>query len=293
MNAPMKGLYRDIWAKFKQAGLESPELEARILLKNALKVSDSDLIAGIERVASAAEGKQIESLANRRLAGEPISRIFGEREFWGLPFKVTPAVLDPRPDTETLVEEALKALKGKPPMRILDLGTGSGCILIALLHEWPEAEGIGLDISVEALVVAQENAARNGVEARARFAQGSWAGNLDDIVRGPFELIVSNPPYIPVSDIPNLQNEVKNYDPILALEGGADGLDAYRGILTKIKTLLSADGQAFLECGIFQAADVARLAEKAGLSVRDTYKDLAGVERVVQISLGKSKNISY
>jgi release factor glutamine methyltransferase len=192
--------------------------------------------------------------------------------------------LDPRPDTETLIEAALKRFKGNPPRKILDLGTGSGCILITLLSEWPQAQGVGVDISPAALDVARENAQINGIASRARFICGDWGEGLDE----SFDLIVSNPPYIPTQDIETLEKGVRNHDPTRALDGGADGLEAYKAILMAIKKLFSTDGAGFFEIGFSQAQEVARLVANAGFSVRETHPDLAGIQRVVEFDLGKT-----
>mgnify|MGYP001559003930 FL=1 len=225
----------------------------------------------------------MQTIAGRRAAGEPVSRIIGEKEFDGLSYKVTPDVLDPRMDTETLVAAACSRFKDHQPRQILDLGTGSGCILISLLKAFPESIGVGVDVSREALAVAQENAAQHGVAAQTFFIQGDWA----ESVNGSFDLIVSNPPYIPSGDIPNLDKEVRNYDPILALDGGFDGLQAYKKIFSQIKALFSQGGCGFFEVGILQAQDVARLAENAGFLVKGYHTDSAGILRVLEIDSGE------
>jgi len=280
----IKALRANVHQMLRQAGVDNPGLEARVILRHVLHVSDADLIGGDEREMIPPEGKEaVGAIVQRRAAGEPLSRILGEREFHGLPFEVTPAVLDPRPDTETLVDAALKSFK-TPPASILDLGTGSGCILISLLHEWKDARGVGVDRSPEALAVAKRNSERNGVADRARLIQGDWGAGLEE----QFALIVSNPPYIPSQDIPNLDREVRNHDPILALDGGKDGLDAYRTIIRESKELLSLGGVMLFEIGIGQGPDVARLVANAGLSIAESICDLAGIERVLKIIYGDS-----
>lgn len=264
------------------AGVENPAREARWLLAHALEVSDSDLIAG-NRIFEKKEMEFAELLVARRVAGEPVSRIIGEKDFYGLSFAVTPAVLDPRMDTETLVDAVAARFGNNPPRRILDLGTGSGCILIALLNKFSESTGVGVDVSREALAVASGNAARLGVAGRASFIQGDWAESVNE----SFDLIVSNPPYIPSGDIPNLDREVRNHDPILALDGGFDGLQAYKMIFSQIKNIFSPGGAGFFEVGISQAQDVARLAENEGFLVRGYHADSAGVLRVVEIDSGE------
>lgn len=218
------------------------------------------------------------ALVERRVSGEPLSRILGTREFWGLPFELSPDTLDPRPDTETLIEAALERYKGTPPRRILDIGTGSGCILITLLHEFLESNGVGTDLSAGAIAMAECNAGINGVLDRATFVQTCWTGGIE----GPFDLIVSNPPYIPTQVIPNLSPEVKNHDPILALDGGGDGLEAYRVIIPEIKSLLAPGGRVFFEVGYDQAAQVARLVAEYGATPDRIIPDMTGNQRVVE-----------
>jgi release factor glutamine methyltransferase len=306
----LKELQQRTKDRLQKAWVEDHAREARWLIKHALAVTDADLISG-GRPVSPAEADSVESLAARRVNGEPVSRIIGEKDFCGRLFKVTPHVLDPRPDTETIIEAARKRFAGNdPPRRILDLGTGTACILITLLLEFPESEGVGVDLSPEALVVARENAARHGVEKRISFIHGDWAlpfchperseGSLlkqidpsfaslsQDDRETRFDLIVSNPPYIPSGDIPNLENEVKNHDPILALDGGFDGLDAYKKIFSQIKPFFSQAGGGLFEVGILQASDVARLAANAGFLVRGYHADSAGVLRVVEIDSGEN-----
>jgi release factor glutamine methyltransferase len=203
----------------------------------------------------------------------------GNREFWSLSFRLSPATLSPRPDTETIVEACLAVLPDRQgAYRLLDLGTGTGAILIALLSERPGAFGVGIDKAVEAVAVARLNAEDNGVAARAAFAEGDWMAGLV----GPFDLIVSNPPYIPSRDIAGLDREVREHDPALALDGGADGLDAYRRIAADAPRLLARGGCLIFELGIGQAQDVAALMRAAGFTILGPpRKDLGGVARAL------------
>jgi release factor glutamine methyltransferase len=271
-------LKRTLWA----AGVETAERDARIIIRQHTDLDWADLIATPDAPISKTKLPRIEFDIERRLSGMPVSRMYGERAFWGLDFKLSPDTLDPRTDTETLVEIAVDRLSQNPPRTILDLGTGTGCILIALLTEWPNATGIGVDKSMGALRVARENARTNNIDARASFICGSWGHTLG----GTFDLIVSNPPYISNRDLAELSPEVKNHDPILALDGGEDGLDAYRAIFTEMKKLLSPGGTAFFEIGYDQSASVPRLAGDSGLLVKGVYPDLGGQPRVVEISCG-------
>ena len=224
---------RALAARFKSAGIDSAELDARLLIGAVLNLDLTGIITEASRTLTPGEASRLEAFADRRLAGEPVARILGTKEFWGLPLNLSPATLVPRPDTETLVELALEMLRdGGPkhhPLRIADLGTGTGAILLALLSELPDATGIGTDISAEALKTAQDNAISLGFSGRAAFIRCNFAAALS----GPFDLIVSNPPYIRTSDIAGLAPEVRDHDPRLALDGGADGLEAYRVLITQ------------------------------------------------------------
>lgn len=270
-----------------EPGIDTPALDARILLRHVFpQLEDSDFITGRTLSLSANESQLIHSFIHRRIQGEPVSRILGQRAFWTLDLSVTPDVLDPRADTETLVQAALEHARaaGRLPARILDLGTGSGCILLALLSEFPKATGVGVDISEAALSVAQDNAKRNNLADRACFQQGVWAEGIEE----RFDLVVSNPPYIPRADIESLAVDVKNHDPILALDGGEDGLDCYKIIFSQLKNVLKEDGRCLFEIGISQEEDLARIAGNYGFHVSATFPDLAGILRVVEISFGEN-----
>lgn len=221
----------------------------------------------------------LEDFAARRLAGEPVWRIRGEREFWGLPFRLSPATLEPRPDSETVIEAALAELSPRrdEALTLLDLGTGTGCLLIALLSELPQARGLGVDLSGEACETAAVNAALNGLDGRAAFRQGDWTKGLS----GRFDLIVSNPPYIPSREIATLSREVSEHDPRLALDGGADGLAPYRLFATCLPPLLAPGGRVVLEIGAGQGPEVVALMRGGGLEFRGGRTDLGGHERAL------------
>lgn len=280
-NAPLAGLYASLRQGLASAGIEEAGREARIILRLS-GFDEACLIAAPETAVPEARKIAIAAIADRRQAGEPLSRILGVREFHGRDFQVTPAVLDPRPDTETLVDAALGL--ARPPNRILDLGTGSGCLIVTLLLAWPQASGTAVDLSPEALAVAMANAGRHGVAGRLRAVQGSWYAPLD--VDDRYDLIVSNPPYIPTGEIAALAREVRDHDPILALDGGADGLDAYRFVFEGARDHLAEAGALLVEAGQGQAADIVRLAGKAGFHATTTYMDMAGIERVVAARRG-------
>ena len=265
-----------------QSGIDTAEADARLLTQHALALTPLDLALGRPARIGADGAHALTKALARRLAGEPVARILGSAEFWSLPFTLSSATLAPRPDTETLVDRALALAPRDRPLRLLDLGTGSGCILVALLRELPDACGIGVDHAFEAVMTARANAEANGVAERARFVRGDWCRSL----RGPFDLIVSNPPYIATSVIEGLDREVRLHDPRLALDGGADGLEAYRAILDGIAALpglLASDGALVLEIGYDQGQAVLALGAAAGFKNRSLDRDLAGKCRVVTL----------
>ena len=264
---------------FDRAGLEEPGREARLALCEAGGLRASALMASPEAALGEPAASRLADLAARRAAGEPLSKIAGRREFWGLTLIVSPDVLDPRPETETLIETALKLIgaRRRARLRILDLGVGSGAILCALLTECPAALGLGVDASPAAVAIASRNVEACGLAARAEIRLGSWTQGVE----GPFDLIVSNPPYIRSADIEALQREVRDFDPRLALDGGADGLDAYRAILPASVGLLAPGGRLIVEVGAGQGGDVLGLAARLGFVHGETRRDLAGIERVV------------
>ena len=273
---------RALTAQFKSAGIDSAELDARILVGSVLGLDLTGLIAAAARILTDDEAERLEGFARRRIAGEPVARILGLKEFWGLPLRLSPATLVPRPDTETVVEAALEILRAESrrdsPLRIADLGTGSGAILLALLSELPDAFGVGTDISVPALRTARDNARQLGFAARAAFVACDYAAALS----GPFDLIVSNPPYIRSAQIASLDAEVRDHDPRRALDGGFDGLDAYRLIAPEARRLLTPGGALVLEVGHGQSGDVQELLAAAGATPAGPPKsDLAGIRRAV------------
>jgi len=257
--------------------VDDPQREAALVLR-AAGVAAKDLIGDPDAQLGAA-AVRAEAYAARRAAGEPLSRIVGRREFWGLAFVLSPETLDPRPETETIVEAALAAFAARrgEALRIVDFGVGSGALLAALLSEFPAAHGIGVDLSPGAAAQARANLVSLGLAARIEIRLADWAAGLE----GAFDLIVANPPYIASGDIAGLAREVKDYDPRLALDGGADGLDAYRALAPQIARLLAPAGRFFVEVGAGQAADVMSIARAAGLVDLATHRDLPGIERVV------------
>ena len=273
---------RKLTVRFGSSAIDSAELDARMLVGAALGLDLTGLIAAAARPVRPDESIRLEDFAQRRLAGEPVARIIGFKEFWGLPLRLSAATLVPRPDTETVVELALEIGRAEPPalhrLRIADIGTGSGAILLALLSELPGACGVGTDISLAALQIASGNAAHLGFTPRAAFVACDYAAALS----GVFDLIVSNPPYIRSADIAGLASEVRAYDPPAALDGGADGLDAYRALIPQAAGLLAPGGRLIVEAGLGQSGHIQRLMTAAGLMLeRPPKADLAGVPRAV------------
>jgi release factor glutamine methyltransferase len=263
------------------AAVETPRLDARLLMSAASGRSLEALVAEPERGLSADECRRFDALIARRLQREPVARILGQREFWSLPFRLDPATLVPRPESETLVEAALElAGAGGCSLKVLDLGTGSGCLLLAVLHACAGAEGIGVDLSEAACGIARENAAALGLSARARFFVGDW----DAALEARFDLVLANPPYIPEGEIPGLAPEVARFEPRLALAGGPDGLACYRALAPVLRHRLAAGGHALVELGAGQGNAVAGLMVGAGLHVFSRRMDLAGNERCLIIS---------
>ncbi|MBM6579753.1 peptide chain release factor N(5)-glutamine methyltransferase [Microvirga sp. BT689] len=269
---------KELRRTLSEAGFETAALDARLLLLEALGISATDLVSQPDTPLKPEQADTLAAFARRRLNHEPVARILGGREFWGLPFRLSPETLVPRPDTETLVETALALLPDRQaPLRIVDFGTGSGCILVALLHELPSATGLGIDLSFGALVTARANAIDNRVSRRCHFALSRWA----DAVSGSFDLIVSNPPYIASEVIPTLDEEVREHDPLLALDGGPDGLEPYRVILREAGRLLAPQGLLVVEIGYDQAEALSSLAGVHGLEILRTAHDLSDNPRCV------------
>ncbi|EAQ37584.1 modification methylase HemK [Nitrobacter sp. Nb-311A] len=273
---------RALTARFEAAGIDSAALEARMLTGAVLGLDLTGLVAQGLRQLDEDDAARLDAFARRRLAGEPLARILGTKEFWGLPLKLSSDTLVPRADTETVVETALDILRAEGRMqaalRIADLGTGSGAILLALLTELPAATGVGTDLSAAALDTAKTNAQDVGLATRAQFLVSDYGNGLS----GPFDLIVSNPPYIRSADIATLAPEVRDHDPPLALDGGRDGLDAYRRIAPQALSLLADGGLLVLEIGQGQDSAVSRLMAAAGLTVMGSARtDLAGIGRAV------------
>ncbi|MBP6952101.1 MAG: peptide chain release factor N(5)-glutamine methyltransferase [Alphaproteobacteria bacterium] len=261
------------------AGFQNAQQEAKWLLAAALGQENSFITLNLTTLTSPNEDNKIQDWLNRRLQGEPLSRIKGVREFWSLPFHLNAHTLDPRPETEVLVEGVLRWIGPRTanPWRLLDLGTGTGCLLISLLHELKSAIGVGVDLHKETLSMARTNAILNGVEERSTFLSSNWTENL----KGSFDIIVSNPPYIPLTEHEKLEKAVRDYDPPQALFAGKDGLACYRILSQAIKPFLTPKGFAIFEIGAGQKNDVEVIFQQSGYNILSTFKDLAGIERAI------------
>ena len=260
------------------AGIENADLDIRLLICHVLKLERIQLINQMERSLDAAEINRLSILIECRARHTSVARILGAREFWGLAFGLNEATLEPRPDSETLIEATLKLTPNHQELlRVLDLGTGTGCLLLSLLHELPQATGLGIDLAPRAVEQAKLNADALGLSARATFNTGSWL----DGVQGAFDIIISNPPYIRHADIATLMPEVREHDPMLALDGGDDGLAPYLHLIPQLKKFLSPNGLVVFEVGYDQAEQVRDMLQQAGFTQTDIHKDLGGIERCV------------
>jgi release factor glutamine methyltransferase len=263
-------------ARLAAAGIEGARFEAWLLLAAAAGRARAELMAGAAATLEPEQTARLDELVRRRLAREPIAYILGEKEFWSLTFEVGPAVLIPRPETETVVQAVLHEIENRTAaLRILDLGSGSGCLLLALLSELPEATGLGIDHSAAALALAERNAKRLGLSGRSRFRAGHWGENLEE----RFDLIVSNPPYVTENAWTGLQPEIREFEPKAALVAGPDGLAAYRALAPDCARLLAPDGLCALEIGYGQGDGVTEILRRHRLQVTRRYPDLAGIER--------------
>jgi release factor glutamine methyltransferase len=266
----------------RAAGIEEAAREARLLVARALDLPPG----GIPDRDALVDPTRLDPLLRRRAAREPMALILGHQGFWTLDLEVSPDTLIPRADTEALIEAALAFFPDRRAVRrVLDLGTGTGCLLLAALAEFPDSSGLGIDLSPEAAGLANRNARANGLASRAMFACGNW----DAPIAGVFDLVLSNPPYIETKAIDWLMPEVQGFEPPRALDGGADGLDAYRAILPRLPHLLSPNGVAVLELGVGQAESVVALAEKSGLARRALREDLGGIARALVLEAGVAR----
>lgn len=283
----------DVYKKATEFLLEmdvsGAQTDARIIICKTLNISDVDFIAQSHtRLLDDAEIFAVQKNLERRADGMPVSRMFNQREFWGLPFYINEYCLDPRSDTETLIEAVIERFQSRidEKLTIVDFGAGSGCIPIPLLREFPNATAVAIDICPEAIKVAQKNADDLGVFDRMAFICSDWDDGLPSSYKGEFDIVVSNPPYIESGDMKDLQREVIHFDPSIALDGGEKGLNAYEYLVPKINYFLKKEGKAFFEIGKGQENDLKRLIENAGATLSREYRDIAGIIRVLEISCG-------
>ncbi len=266
------------WAvmKLQQERIESASLDARVLLEYVLGVNREQLLFSLELPITSAQYERFAALVAKRAKHQPVSKIIGKREFWGINFVVNEKTLDPRPDSETLIEYVLERVTDRDAkLRILDLGTGTGCLLLSLLLELPNAKGVGVDCCPEALAVAKENVVTLGLNDRAEFVASDWCSKLT----GKFDIVLSNPPYIPTEVIATLEPEVAEFDPMLALDGGADGLVCYRKIMQQLPGIMAKDGFAAFEIGMGQQNDLTEIANENGMEIAGSKNDLSGISR--------------
>lgn len=283
---PVREALRGGADRLRAAGIENPGREARLLLAHALDEDPTMLLDGARPVPT----ETFCALVQRRAAREPLALITGRTGFWSLDLEVSPATLIPRADTESLIEAALVAFPDRSAVRrVLDLGTGTGCLLLAVLTEFPHAVGIGVDLAPEAASLAARNARANGLAARALLLCGCWA----EAINGAFDLILANPPYIPTGRIAELMPEVADHEPRRALDGGQDGGDAYRCIIPDLRRLLRPNGAAILEIGVGQVDMVAAIARNSGLSVASSRADLGGIIRALTLVAGTRRGAQW
>ena len=280
-HASVKDVLRNAVLELQGAHIETASMDARMLLQFVLELTREELLLDNEREISPKQLAQYQLLLDKRKNRQPVSQLIGKREFWGMCFKVTQDTLDPRPDSETLIEAILARLPNREvPLKVLDLGTGTGCLLLTVLSQYPNAQGIGVDISLDALNVARENAKKLGLEHRVEFLSSCWGNE----VKESYDLVISNPPYIPSSIIPSLAPEVAQWEPKLALDGGEDGMDCYRAIVPQLKTLLAPQGLAVFEIGIGQAKDLQAVVESHAMQVAGSKDDMAYITRCVLVT---------
>jgi release factor glutamine methyltransferase len=277
----LKTSWKESAQRLRKVGVKTPLLDARLLLQHVLDITYEELLISAKRELTELEIAKYEELLLLRLKRKPVSKILGQKEFWGLNFKVTEDTLDPRPDSETMILAVKKAFEDKDKeLRILDLGTGSGCLLLTLLNEYPNATGIGADTSLKALSVATENSETLGFAKRADFIKSDWLKN----VKGRFDIIVCNPPYIKKEALDYLPAEVRLYDPKQALDGGKDGMIVYRKLTPQLADYLTINGRCYYEIGKWQEHLVSDIINDSDYKIYNSYKDLAGVPRVIEFS---------
>jgi len=273
----LKEIQRKLCNNFSIIGIETPELDARIILKEVLSLDDKDLILKESLDIPNELIEKIIAIESRRLNGEPISKIFKKRDFYNSTFLISNDVLDPRPETELIVEIANNFIDKNEVKNILDLGTGSGCILLSILKENKMINGLGIDLSKDAISIAKQNSKKLNLETQSNFLISNWMSS----VNYKYDLVVSNPPYIASEDIKKLSKSVKIYDPILSLDGGDDGLNSYRLIASDLKRVVSKNALIIIEIGYNQSLQVIEIFKKNNFKLMKKYNDINGLDRVL------------
>ena len=277
----LKYVWKDAAIRLKKVGVKTSLLDSRLLLQEVLKITYEELLVSAKRLITEEENTKYEEYLGRRLLREPISKILQRKDFWKYTFKTTEATLDPRPESETIIEAILAEYKDKNrELKILDLGTGTGCLVLTLLKEYPNAKGVGVDVSMEALKVAGENATTLEAADRVNFIKGNWISGIED----KFDIIVSNPPYIKTKQIDYLAEEVRLYDPAGALDGGEDGLECYKTLTENISKVMGSHARVFFEIGQWQENDVSKLILKNGFEIGEVRKDILDIPRVISFN---------
>ncbi|MCP4394066.1 MAG: peptide chain release factor N(5)-glutamine methyltransferase [Alphaproteobacteria bacterium] len=280
-------LIKSISKQLSDAEIDNSDLDAKLLVAHVCEVEPNTLYSGSELEVSADNEHLIIKLVQRRLSKEPVYRIIGKREFWSLEFELSEGTLDPRPDSETIVEAVLESIQDKSSsLNIIDLGTGTGCLLLSVLSELSNARGIGVDVSENAVETAKKNSMNLGLGDRCKIVNSSWENdNFSDVVidaiNGRYDIVISNPPYICSQDIERLDEEVKDYDPLKALDGGEDGFDAYRVLVEKSYDILQSGGKIFFEVGIGQSEMLLKMLAEKGFEGCGIKHDLVGIDRCV------------
>lgn len=274
----LKYVWKDAALRLKKVGVKTSLLDSRLLLQNVLNITYEELLVSATRLVSDEENEKFEKMLSRRINREPVSKILEFKDFWKYRFKTNQHTLDPRPESETLIEFVLAEFKDKNrELNILDLGTGTGCLLLTLLKELPKAKGLGVDISLEALKVATENAQNLEVADRVKFQKGNWLAGIDE----KFDIIISNPPYIKTTQIDYLQDEVRLFDPIQALDGGESGVEPYKVICNDVAKVMNNHAKVFFEIGKWQENDVSTIIRENGFDIISVRNDLLGIPRII------------
>lgn len=282
VTTPAGDFWRTLARRLSRNGIETAMLDAEILLRHVTGWSRETLLRAPETELDAFQQRQIAELGEQRCRGVPVARLIGSKEFWSLEFLLSDETLVPRPESETLIETAIKGGDKDDSLRLLDLGTGCGCLLLSLLHEYRHSSGVGVDISAGAVATAQRNAERLGLKNRVRFQTGNWNMRMDDVVSERFDILISNPPYIRNGDIGGLQKEVRKHDPRIALDGGSDGMDSLRTIIVIAPKLLRPNGRLLIEIGAEQSGEIISLMKEQAFKEIRKHKDLAGIDRVIE-----------